>query len=745
MANFSWDRWTLYGSGWTTSYYGTGTVTCTRASGSDTANVQATTYMWCYGGDTVNWTMHMKVGNTEYTASIPTINGVHVADGGAYSNSTYYYATFNKNISVGVSSGTLTVKFWMTIDSYEAYTGGTSATKTVSLSYGSKGASTITTASNRTLGQACSIKWTPNSADFKYRLRFVLGDWYHATGFITPNTTSAYTYTGYTLPLTAPASGVDLLTQIPNSNTATMTVKLYTYDANENLLGNSSKTFTVTVPSDVSTVPTISSVSLSGQDSSFTEYCVSLSKMTIAVATAGTRGSTVQNAVVTVGNDSYPVSVINNACTVTTPELIVSGAVAVVVTITDSRGLTATTSQNVTVYDYAPPRSTSFAYTISGTTVTLTIEATYSDVNSKNTGRYYRVIRKKLSDSTTSDAKTKTAVSGYTLSTTITQTVADIDTESYEYTLYLYDTKYSTDGTAITSVITTGIVCISRLAGGKGVAFFREAEATDEGKVAINGDIEVAKDANKTEITPIGIKTNNRSYNVSYASEDTLTGMFVTGYGYISNNSKTMWLHFPFSRHIDATKFNFTSLDNCYVRTSIGGYVYYNSGSARTQLMQKKLMYNSITPYVDREQGLRFAVVCNNTWASDSAGTTITNNSLIYINGLLSGSFANYIYTQMTPSATSVGWKLTGDGLCITDSNYKLIKFTVTAGNIVKVVSDHMYQFQTIANVPASGTPNTVGPVYGIGEYVVTVPDGATYVILSTLQDGSSAKVYSTS
>lgn len=508
MANFSWDRWTLYGSGWTTSYYGNGTVTCTRSAGSDTANVTAYTYMWCYGGDAVNWTMHMKVGSTEYTASIPTISGVHVADGGAYSNNTYYYATFNKNISVGTASGSLTVQFWMTINGYEAYTGGTSAKKSVTLSYPSKGSSTITSAANRTLGQACSVKWTPNATNFKYKLRFSLGEWAHATGFITPNTTSAYTYTGYTLPLSAPSSGTDLLTQIPNSKTGTMTVKLYSYDSNETLLGTSTKTFTVTVPSGTSTDPVISSVSLSGQDTSFTEFCVGLSKMTVAIATSGTRGSTVKTAVITVGNDSYSATVTNDSCSITTADLTASGTVTVVTTITDSRGLTATSSQNVTVYDYSPPQVTNLAYSVSGTTVTISIGAAFSDVNSKNTGRYYKLTRKKLSDGT-GWGQSKTSVSGYTLSTTVTQTVSDIDTESYEYTLYLYDKKFASDSTAIKATVTTGIVCISRLAGGKGVAFFREAETTDEGYLAVKGSIKAEDSSNTAIVAPSGISINS--------------------------------------------------------------------------------------------------------------------------------------------------------------------------------------------------------------------------------------------
>lgn len=113
-------------------------------------------------------------------------------------------------------------------------------------------ASSITSASDVTLGNKCNVKWTPNSASFWYRLKFSLGDWYGETALIHPNQTSAYTYTGYTIPF-------DAAYQIPVGATGTMTVTLYTYSdsaATKQQGSPSSKTFTVTVPP--STLPTVS-------------------------------------------------------------------------------------------------------------------------------------------------------------------------------------------------------------------------------------------------------------------------------------------------------------------------------------------------------------------------------------------------------------------------------------------------------------------------------------------------------
>ena len=61
-------------------------------------------------------------------------------------------------------------------------------------------------------------------------------------------------------------------------------------------------------------------------------------------------------------------------------------------------------------------------------------------------------------------------LSSYNYSVTWTQTVADIATESYEYTAIVTDTKQS-----VSTVQQTALICISRLAGGRGVTLFQEA------------------------------------------------------------------------------------------------------------------------------------------------------------------------------------------------------------------------------------------------------------------------------
>ena len=117
-------------------------------------------------------------------------------------------------------------------------------------------AATITSAGDVTLGNKCSVKWTPASKSFRYKLEFILGVWSYKTPAIHPNQTSAYTYSGYTIPLEAAQ-------QLMYEATGTMTVKLYTYsdsDATKQIGSASSKTFTVTVPDTSGTRPSVTMV-----------------------------------------------------------------------------------------------------------------------------------------------------------------------------------------------------------------------------------------------------------------------------------------------------------------------------------------------------------------------------------------------------------------------------------------------------------------------------------------------------
>ena len=116
-------------------------------------------------------------------------------------------------------------------------------------------ASTITSAGDVILGNKCRVKWTPADSSFRFKLKFSIDGWSHTTGTIHPNKTTAYTYTGYTIPLEAAR-------QLMYTATGTMAVTLYTYsdsDASKQV-GSDTETFKVTVPDIVDTQPDVTMV-----------------------------------------------------------------------------------------------------------------------------------------------------------------------------------------------------------------------------------------------------------------------------------------------------------------------------------------------------------------------------------------------------------------------------------------------------------------------------------------------------
>lgn len=211
-------------------------------------------------------------------------------------------------------------------------------------------ASTISSASNVTLGAKCSVKWTPASKSFRYKLKFSLGDWNYTTGAIHPNQTSAYIYTGYTIPL-------DVAKQLTSATSGTMTVTLYTYSnigATNQVGSASSKTFTVTVPNNSSIQPAVT-MTLSPESSladTFAElYIQGKTKVKATLSATGKYGATIKSysmkaeGVTYLSDDRF-----------TSDYLSQYGSLTIYGYAKDSRGYVGTTSKVITVIAYSKPQ-----------------------------------------------------------------------------------------------------------------------------------------------------------------------------------------------------------------------------------------------------------------------------------------------------------------------------------------------------------------------------------------------------
>lgn len=211
-------------------------------------------------------------------------------------------------------------------------------------------ASQITSAGAVTLGNKCSVVWTPKAASFRYKLKFSMGDWSYTTGAIHPNQTAAYTYTGYTIPLDAAA-------QIPSAKTGTMTVELFSYSdsgAATQIGSSDSATFTVTVPDNNSTKPTVSMTlaPVSSLADAFAGlYIQGKTKVKATLSATGKYGAAIKSCGMKAENATY-----DAGDSYTSEFLASSGETTVYGYAKDSRGFTGSTSGKITVIAYTKPK-----------------------------------------------------------------------------------------------------------------------------------------------------------------------------------------------------------------------------------------------------------------------------------------------------------------------------------------------------------------------------------------------------
>ena len=245
-------------------------------------------------------------------------------------------------------------------------------------------ASEITSAADVTLGNACSIKWTPKAASFRYKLKFSLGGWSYTTGAIHPNKTSAYTYTGYPIPL-------DVAEKIPGDPSGTMTVMLYTYSdtaATKPVGTADSDTFKVTVPNNSATQPAVSmSLAPVGSlpDAFAGLYIQGKTKVKATLSATGKYGATIEEYSMEVDGATY-----GSDDSYTSVELSNYGSVKVYGYAEDSRGYTGKTSKEITVIAYSKPK----IIAASGESDVVAVRCD-GDGNSSDSGTYLKIKAKR--------------------------------------------------------------------------------------------------------------------------------------------------------------------------------------------------------------------------------------------------------------------------------------------------------------------------------------------------------------
>jgi len=333
-------------------------------------------------------------------------------------------------------------------------------------------ASTITSVSSGTTNYAPSVVFTPKDATFKYKIKYSLNSWNYTTGFITPNTTSTYTYNSYTI------TTATLAPYLTNATSGTATATLYTYDSSGTQLGDpDSKTFTITLNSSVVpsvTIGTITEANATMQSLNWGVFVQNKSQLNIPITATGIYNSTITSVVTTINGKTF------NGTNVTTTTLVTAGTNTISTTITDSRGRTATATKTYSVVAYANPTITTAQVQRCLSDGTLSDEGTYllySFVGSISSVSNHNAKTFKLGYKKTTDANYTyvTLSSNYTINNIDTISSFTIN-QDYSYDI-VFQAIDSFTTTAINRSIDTGFDLMNFNASGKAMAIGKVSEA----------------------------------------------------------------------------------------------------------------------------------------------------------------------------------------------------------------------------------------------------------------------------
>lgn len=241
-----------------------------------------------------------------------------------------------------------------------------------------------------------------------------------------------------------------LASQIPNSESGTGTLTCITYNGNTEV-GRKSINFTLKVPSGVRPsisdfTPSIESTKPSGCGL----YVKNNSTVKWAVSASGIYGSTIRKCVISGPNLSYTSTLSSRSYMATSATLTTCGTKIYTVTITDSRGRTATKTQSIYVRDYNPPTITSItsfrsnadgSMNGSGQYVTHQLNASFYTLDDNNNIKI-KAYSKKRSDATYSELNSVIVKDDKSDRTSYTYTYKDasfaVDT-AYDFKIVISD------------------------------------------------------------------------------------------------------------------------------------------------------------------------------------------------------------------------------------------------------------------------------------------------------------------
>jgi hypothetical protein len=479
-------------------------------------------------------------------------------------------------------------------------------------------------------------------------------------GSYSKTTTDVGTSTSYAIP-------TSWLNAIPNATSGTAKVTVTTYSGSTKIGSAVSKNFTLTVPSSV--VPSIGSVTISeaepGLAAQFGGYVQNKSKLSVKITASGSLSSTIKAYKTVIQGATF------TAASFTSGVLKQSGTSNVTITVTDSRGRTASTTKSITVIAYAAPKITSFqgfrclqngTENYEGTHLNASLNFSVSSVSDKNTASYTVEYRLKNADAWT----VLTSGSVYALNDNIISASGFLSADS-SYDIRLSVADYFTTVRSVFE-IPTAFTLIDYNASGKGLAFGKVSEV-EEG-MEVDLDMSVYKyiymgGVKKSDIEKdIYFQTSEDAENVHNCKLYGASGNSVTSIGcWDTARSHGIW------RYLSSTQ-NLVFDANVKVTRANGGDEFitsepmvHGSRSGMVHLSNGLLIQwgvETITPVANTPtaKAVKFAVAYTSipmvltTAITTVPGTSVSGNASANIT---TTGFDAYV-TRNNTTNTSVGW-----------------------------------------------------------------------------------------
>lgn len=273
---------------------------------------------------------------------------------------------------------------------------------------------------------------------------------------------------------------LSLASQIPNATSGICTITCNSF-VNGTLTGTRTCTVTLTVPATV--VPSISSVAVEDTNETVVTkigaYVKSLSTLSVAITAAGIYGSTISSYRTSLDGVTYTA-----ASFTASKKLSAAGDMTLTVTVTDSRGRTATYTNTFNVLDYAVPSIKKFsaercnsdgsAAQVDGTKVRYSFQGSVTSLNNKN--GLSCVVYYKLKSATAWTTTEQMAITSYTVTATnklLSQTFDAL--YSYDIKVRLTDYFYYVEQAV--SIGTKGVI-LDFMADGTGIGIGKVAETS---------------------------------------------------------------------------------------------------------------------------------------------------------------------------------------------------------------------------------------------------------------------------